>query len=123
MNKLGQPRQDGNDRDNGRERRRPQYKNPVQCTSCKLFGHCIETQVCRFSAQLMYAKQYIEAHADRAKTNAEAYNAANNKNKVNKIYKQFPEKFDEYMTDEERENTRYELTSTFYCKSIDKEDA
>ena len=123
MNKFGQPRQDSNDRDNSRERRRPQYKNPVQCTSCKLFGHCIETQVCRFSAQLMYAKQYIEAHADRAKTNAEAYNAANNKNKVNKIYKQFPEKFDEYMTDEERENTRYELTSTFYCKSIDKEDA
>jgi hypothetical protein len=123
LNKFGQPRNDGNDRDHSRERRRPQYKNPVQCTSCKLFGHCIETQVCRFSAQLMYAKAYIEAHADRAKTNAEAYNAANNKNKVNKIYQQFPEKFDEYMTDEERENTRYELATTFYCKSIDTEDA
>ena len=123
MNKFGQPRDGGNDRDNSRERRRPQYKNPVQCTSCKLFGHCIETQVCRFSAQLMFAKTYIETHADRAKTNAEAYNAANNKNKVNKIYKQFPEKFDDYMTDEERENTRYELATTFYCKSIDKEDA
>jgi hypothetical protein len=123
MNKFGQPREGGNDRDNSRERRRPQYKNPVQCTSCKLFGHCIETQVCRFSAQLMFAKTYIEAHADRAKTNADAYNAANNKNKVNKIYKQFPEKFDDYMTDEERENTRYELATTFYCKSIDKEDA
>ncbi len=123
MNKVGKPKEGGNDRDNSRERRRPQYKNPVQCTSCKLFGHCIETQVCRFSAQLMFAKTYIEAHADRAKTNAEAYNAANNKNKVNKIYKQFPEKFDDYMTDEERENTRYELATTFYCKSIDKEDA
>ena len=71
----------------------------------------------------MFAKTYIEQHADRARTNAEAYNAAKNKNKVNKIYKQFPEKLDDYMTDEERENTRYELATTFYCKSIDTEDA
>jgi hypothetical protein len=112
LKKSGQPCNDGHDQDHSRERRRPQNKNPVQCTSCKLFGHCIETQVCRFSAQLMYAKAYIEAHADRAKTNAESYNAANNKNKVNKIYQQFPETFDEYMTDKER-----------YCKSIDQEDA
>jgi hypothetical protein len=122
LNKFGQPRNEGsNDRDNG-GRRRPQYKNPVQCTSCKLFGHCIETQVCRFSAQLMYAKEYIEEHGSRAKSNAEAYNAANNRNKVNKIYQQFPEKFDDYMTEEERENARYEMATTFYCKSADDQD-
>ena len=97
-------------------------KNPVQCTSCKLFGHCIDTQVCRFSAQLMFATDYIAEHKERAKSNAEAYNAANNKNKVNKIYQQFPEKFDEYMTEEEREATRYELANTFYSKSTDDRD-
>ena len=67
----------------------------------------------------MYAKEYIGAHGSRAKSNAEAYNAANNRNKVNKIYQQFPEKFDEYMTEEERETTRYELATTFYCKSTE----
>ena len=77
LNKFGQPRKEGtNDYDGGR--RRPQYKSPVQCTSCKLFGHCIKTQACQFSAQLMYAKEYIGAHGSRAKSNAEAYNAANN---------------------------------------------
>ena len=119
VNKFGQPRRDGpNDKEGGR--RQHQYKNPVQCASCRLFGHRIDTQVCRFSAQLMYAKEYIEANAEKAKTNAEAYKAANNKTKVNKIYLQFPEKFDEFMTEEERENTRYELASTFYNQ--DQED-
>jgi hypothetical protein len=122
LNKFGQPRNDGpNQRDNG-GKRRPQYKTPVQCTSCKIFGHCIETQVCCFSVQLMYAKEYIGAHGNRAKSNAEAYNAANNQNKVNKIYQQFPEKFDDYMTEEERETARYELATTFYCKSTDDQD-
>jgi hypothetical protein len=122
LNKFGQPRNEGsNDRENG-GRRRPQYKNPVQCNSCKLFGHGIDTQVCRFTAQLMYANEYIATHADCAKSNAEAYNAANNKNKVNKIYQQFPEKFDDYMTEEERETTRYELATTFYYQNTDGQD-
>ena len=69
----------------------------------------------------MYAKEYIDANKDKAKSNAEAYKAANNKTKVNKIYHQFPEKFDDSMTEEEREFTRYELASTFYNQ--DKEDA
>jgi hypothetical protein len=121
VNKFGQPRnENSNDRDKGG--RRPQYKNPVQCTSCKLFGHCIETQVCRFSAQLMYAKEYINENASRSKANAEAYKAANNRNKVNKIYQQFPEKFDDFMTEEERETARYEMATTFYCQSIDDQD-
>jgi hypothetical protein len=122
VNKFGQPRKEGsNDREGGR--RQHQYKNPVQCASCKLFGHCIDTQVCRFSAQLMYAKDYTTANADKAKTNAEAYNAANNKTKVNKIYQQFPEKFDESMTEEEREITRYELASTFYNQDDNNDDS
>jgi hypothetical protein len=122
LNKFGQPNKEGsNDRDNG-GRRRPQYKNPVQCSSCKLFGHCIESQVCRFSAQIIYATEYIAEHADRAKSNAAAYKAANNKNKVNKIYQQFPEKFDDFMTEEEREDTRYELATTFYSQSTDDQD-
>jgi hypothetical protein len=71
----------------------------------------------------MYAKEYIGAHGNRAKSNAaEAYNAANNRNKVNKIYQQFPEKFDDYMIEEERETARYELATTFYCKSTDGQD-
>jgi hypothetical protein len=122
LNKFGQPwNENSNDRDNGGQRQ-TQYKNPVQCTSCKLFGYCIETQVCRFSAQLMYAKEYAGAHGNCAKSNAEAYNAANNRNKVNKIYQQFPKKFDGYMMEEERETARYELATTFYCKSTDDQD-
>jgi hypothetical protein len=121
VNKFGQPRKDGsNDKEGGR--RQHQYKNPVQCASCRLFGHCIDTQVCRFSAQLMYANEYIDANKEKAKTNAEAYKAANNKTKVNKIYQQFPEKFDESMTEEEREYTRYELASTFYNQDTDEKD-
>jgi hypothetical protein len=121
VNKFGQPRKDAsNDKEGGR--RQHQYKNPVQCASCRLFGHCIDTQVCRFSAQLMYANEYIDANKEKAKTNAEAYKAANNKTKVNKIYQQFPEKFDESMTEEEREYTRYELASTFYNQDTDEKD-
>jgi hypothetical protein len=71
----------------------------------------------------MYAKDYTNANADKAKTNAEAYNAANNKTKVNKIYQQFPEKFDESMTEEEREITRYELASTFYNQDDDNKES
>jgi hypothetical protein len=93
---------------------RHQYKNPVQCASCRLFGHCIDSQVCRFSAQLVFAKTYINGNPEKAKTNADAYNAANNKTTVNKIYQQFPEKFHDDMTEEERETQRYEMATTFY---------
>jgi hypothetical protein len=70
----------------------------------------------------MYAKEYINENASRSKANAEAYKAANNRNKVNKIYQQFPEKFDDFMTEEERETARYEMATTFYCQSIDDQD-
>jgi hypothetical protein len=62
----------------------------------------------------MYAKEYVENNPDKAKANADAYNAANNKTTVNKIYQQFPEKFNEDMTEEEREDLRYEMATTFY---------
>ncbi len=78
--------------------------------------------MCRFSAQLMYAKEYIQENASRSKANAEAYKAANNRNKVNKIYQQFPEKFDDFMMEEERDTARYELATSFYCKSTDDQD-
>jgi hypothetical protein len=124
INKFGQrPGGAGgapNDRNKGD--RRHQYKNPVQCGSCRLFGHCIDSQVCRFSAQFMYAKEYVESHPDKAKANADAYNAANNKTTVNKLYQQFPEKFDDSMTEEERENLRYEMATTFYCQPQDSQD-
>jgi hypothetical protein len=70
----------------------------------------------------MYAKEYIGTHGNHAKSNAEAYNAANNRNKVNKIYQQFPEKFDDYMMEEERERVQYKLATTFYCKSTDDQE-
>jgi hypothetical protein len=34
---------------------------------------------------------------------------------VNKIYPQFPEKYDNNMTEEERETLRHEIPTTFYC--------
>jgi ferredoxin len=114
INKFGQRNNGGsNDRKPG-EQRRHQYKNPVQCGSCKLFGHCIETQVCRFTAQLVFAQEFTASNRDKAKANADAYNAANNKTTVNKIYQQFPEKFSEDMTEEERETEQYEMATTFY---------
>ncbi len=62
----------------------------------------------------MYAKEYVEKHPEKAKANADAYNAANNKTTVNKIYLQFPEKFHDDMTEQEEENLRYEMATTFY---------
>jgi ferredoxin len=120
INKFGQRSGGTNDRKPG-EQRRHQYKNPVQCGSCKLFGHCIESQVCRFSAQLMYAKDYVTSNPDKAKANTDAYNAANNKFSVNKIYQQFPEKFTDDMTKEEREMRRYEMATTFYSPTHEPE--
>jgi hypothetical protein len=64
VNKFGQP-QNKSSNDQDKVGRRTQHKNLVQCISCKLFGHCLETQVCQFSAQLMYAKEYIDKHASR----------------------------------------------------------
>jgi ferredoxin len=119
INKFGQRGGGPSDRKPG-EQRRHQYKNPVQCGSCKLFGHCIDSQVCRFSAQFMYTKDYVEKHPDKARANADAYCAANNKTTVNKIYQQFPEKFDDSMTEEEREGLRYEMATTFYNQSDDE---
>jgi ferredoxin len=115
INKFGQRGGGSSDRKPG-EQRRHQYKNPVQCGSCRLFGHCINSQVCRFSAQFMYAKEYVEKHPEKAKANADAYNAANNKTTVNKIYLQFPEKFHDDMTEQEEENLRYEMATTFYSQ-------
>jgi ferredoxin len=120
INKFGQ-RGGPSDRKQG-EPQRHQYKNPVQCGSCKLFGHCIDSQVCRFSAQFMYAKEYVEKNPDKARANADAYCAANNKTTVNKIYQQFPEKFDDEMTETEREDLRYEMATTFYSQSKDDSD-
>ena len=114
INKFGQRNGGGStDRKPGKQRCH-QYKNPVQCISCKLFGHCINSQVCRFSAQYMFAKEYVDNNPDKAKANADAYNAANNKTTVHKIYQQFPEKFNEDMMEEAQENRRYEMATTFY---------
>jgi hypothetical protein len=59
-------------------------------------------------------------HLDKARANADTYCAANNKTTVNKIYQQFPEKFDDSMTEEEREGLRYEMATTFYNQGDDE---
>jgi hypothetical protein len=41
---------------------------------------------------------------------------------VNKIHQQFPEKFDDFMTEEEQETARYKMATTFYCQSINNQD-
>ena len=66
----------------------------------------------------MFAKTYVDKHPEKAQANADAYNAANNKTTVNKIYQQFPEKFDDTMTEEERETQRYEMATTFYSPTL-----
>jgi hypothetical protein len=92
---------------NGKGRDNPRqpfnYRNPVQCKACKTFGHCIGANVCRFSAQCLFATEYNGKEPLEAKANATAFATANNKNKINKVKLLHPTAFTEDMSPEDDE--------------------
>jgi hypothetical protein len=95
----------GNGNGNGRDTpRQPfNYRNPVQCKACKTFGHCIGANVCRFSAQCLFATEYNDKEPTEAKANATAFATANNKNKINKVKLLHPTAFTADMSPEDDE--------------------
>jgi hypothetical protein len=85
------------------------YRNEVQCTACKTFGHSIGDNVCRICAQVSFVNSYIDKEPDNAKKNASAFEMANNKKRINKVRETFPEAFFDNMTDEEEQFTLCKL--------------
>ena len=103
INRFSSNGNGGNGRDPNRQ---PfQYRNPVQCKACKTFGHCIGDNVCRFSAQCLFATEYNDKEPAEAKANATAFATANNKNKISKVKLLHPTAFNPDMSLEEEEYT------------------
>ena len=85
------------------------FRNEVQCTACKTFGHSIGDNVCRICAQVSFVNSYIDKEPDNAKKNASAFEMANNRKRSNKVREAFPEAFFDNMTDEEEQFTLCKL--------------
>ena len=85
------------------------YRNEIQCTACKTFGHSIGDNVCRICAQVSFVNTYISTEPDNAKKNARAFEMANNKKRINKVKETFPEAFTDNMTEEEQQFTLCKL--------------
>ena len=85
------------------------YRNEVQCTACKTFGHSIGDNVCRICAQVSFVNTYISKEPDSAKKNASAFEMANNKKRISKVRETFPEAFFDNMTDDEEQFTLCKL--------------
>jgi hypothetical protein len=85
------------------------YKNEIQCTACKSFGHSTGDNVCCICAQVSFVNNYIAKEPDNAKKNASAFEMANNKKNINKVKETFPEAFTDNMTEEEQQFTLCKL--------------
>jgi hypothetical protein len=85
------------------------YKNEIQCTACKTFGHSIGDNVCHICAQVSFVNIYTAKEPDNAKKNASAFKMANNKKRISKVKETFPEAFIDNMTEEERQFTLCKL--------------
>ena len=66
------------------------YKNEVQCTACKMFGHDIKMNVCRFGAQYHHTFKFANKFPDETHKNASAFASAQDKAKVTKAKSSFP---------------------------------
>jgi hypothetical protein len=77
----------------GREKAPFKYKNEVQCTACKMFGHDIKLNVCRFCAQHYHTSKYTEKNPEEAIKNASAFASSQDKAKLNKAKLNFPNLF------------------------------
>ena len=93
-------------------RKRFEYKNPTACKACGRFGHCIETQVCRITAQVQNVNDFLTAHPIQAAKNLEAFTSVNTKTKINKLIQQEPTRFVDIESLDEQENA---LDDVFDC--------
>ena len=58
------------------QRKKFEYKNKVQCNACKLFGHNIGEQVCRYAAMHVNTIAYCTENPEMAKKNMKKFNAS-----------------------------------------------
>ena len=86
INKFNGPtnKEQDNNTNNG-TRRKFQYRREVQCECCHTFGHNVDEDICRIGAQILHTTNFIKEHPKKAENNANAFTAANNKNKINTI--------------------------------------
>ena len=68
------------------QRKKFEYKNKVQCSACKLFGHNIGEQVCRYAAMHVNTIAYCAENPEMAKKNMKKFNALYSAKQVNRFY-------------------------------------
>ena len=68
------------------QRKKFEYKNKVQCNACKLFGHNIGEQVCRYAAMHVNTIAYCTENPEIAKKNMKKFNALYSAKQVKKLY-------------------------------------
>jgi hypothetical protein len=90
------------------------YKNEVQCTACKTFGHDIKLNVCRFCAQYHHSSKYATKFPDETLKNASAFASAQDKAKVNKAKVSFPNLFHPDMTEDDEMNALAQIAIVMY---------
>jgi hypothetical protein len=95
------------------------YKNEVQCTACKMFGHDIKLNVCRFCAQYHHTSRYANKFPDETLKNASAFASAQDKAKVNKAKVSFPNLFHPDMTEDDEMDALAHIAMVMYP---DKQD-
>jgi hypothetical protein len=91
-----------------------QYRNEVQCTACKMFGHDIKLNVCRFCAQYHHTSRYAEKFPEETLKNASAFASAQDKAKVNKAKVSFPNLFHPDMTEDDEMDALAHIAMVMY---------
>ena len=86
------------------QRKKFEYKNKVQCSACKLFGHNIRKQVCRYAAIHVNTIAYCAEHPEMAKKNMKKFNALYSAKQVNRFYAR-----EDYKEILKNARTRHEL--------------
>jgi hypothetical protein len=90
------------------------YKNEIQCTACKTFGHDIKLNVCRFSAQHHHAMKFATKFPEETIKNASAYASAQDKAKVTKAKATFPNLFHPDMTEDDEMDALAHIAMMMY---------
>jgi hypothetical protein len=98
----------------GKTREPFRYKNEVQCTACKMFGHDIKLNVCRFCAQYHHTSRYATKFPEETLKNASAFASAQDKAKVNKAKVSFPNLFHPDMTEEDEMDALAHIAMVMY---------
>jgi hypothetical protein len=106
INRMGAP--------GGGPRQPFKYKNKVQCSACKMFGHDIKLNVCQFCAQFHHSTKYSQKHPDETLKNASAFALAQDKAKVNKAKAAFPKLFHPDMSESDEMDALAQIALVMY---------